>query len=89
MDIVTKYIIDHFENHQLSENNLVEICSNIEEELNSVKYGVGIYNRSESAVIHMKGKDVLDFLQRISTNDVLNLNLTIMFPHCSSMKRED
>lgn len=73
MDIVTKYIVDHFENHQLSENNLVEICSNIEEELNSVKYGVGIYNRSESAVIHMKGKDVLDFLQRISTNDVLKL----------------
>jgi folate-binding protein YgfZ len=73
LDIVTKYIVDHFENHQLSENNLVEVCTNIKEELNSVKYGVGIYNRSESAVIHMKGKDVLDFLQRISTNDVLKL----------------
>ncbi|MCW8849976.1 MAG: hypothetical protein OQJ81_08370 [Melioribacteraceae bacterium] len=73
MDIVTKYIVDHFENHQLSDNKLVDICTNIEEELNSVKYGVGIYNRSESAVIHIKGNDVLDFLQRISTNDVLKL----------------
>lgn len=73
MDIVTKYIVDHFENHQLSENKLVDVCNNIEQELNSVKYGVGIYNRSESAVIHIKGNDVLDFLQRISTNDVLKL----------------
>ena len=73
MDIVTKYIVEHFNKHQLSENNLVDICTTIDEELNSVKYGVGIYNRSESAVIHMKGTDVLDFLQRISTNDVSKL----------------
>ena len=26
--------------------------------------GGGIYNRSESAVLHLKGKDVLDFLQK-------------------------
>lgn len=73
MDIVTKYIKEKYNNHLINDNNIVEICSSIEEELNSVKYGVGIYNRSESAVIHLNGKDVLDFLQRISTNDVSKL----------------
>ena len=73
MDIVTKYIKERFTNHSINENNIIEICSSFEEELNSVKYGVGIYNRSESAVIYLKGNDVLDFLQRISTNDVSKL----------------
>lgn len=73
MDSVIKYFETIFNNLKLNENKIVELYSSPEEEVNSVKYGVGLYNRSESAVIHLKGKDVLDFLQRISTNDVLNV----------------
>ena len=73
MDIILKYFKDIYDQIKVTDENLVEIYTSIEEEINSVKYGVGIYNRSESAVIHLKGKDVLDFLQRISTNDVLTV----------------
>jgi len=73
LDNVVKYFKSIFGDLSLNENNLVETYTSVKEEINSVKYGVGIYNRSESAVIHLKGKDVLDFLQRISTNDVSKL----------------
>jgi len=73
LDNVLKYFESIFDNLKLNENKIVELYSSPDEEINSVKYGVGLYNRSESAVIHLKGKDVLDFLQRISTNDVKNI----------------
>ena len=73
LDDLLKYFKNKFIDISVNENNLIDSYSSLEEELNSVKYGVGIYNRSESAVIKLKGKDVLDFLQRISTNDVAKL----------------
>ena len=57
----------------LSEDGTVKVFTDIKEENNAVKFGVGIYNRSESAVLKLTGKDVLDFLQRITTNNVINL----------------
>lgn len=73
MDNVVKYFQENYENISVNNNELVEAYSAVEEEIDAVKYGVGIYNRSESAVLHLKGKDVLDLLQRISTNDVSKL----------------
>ncbi len=73
MDITLKYFQTIYGQIKVSDENLVEVYSSVKEEINSVRYGVGIYNRSESAVLHLNGKDVLDFLQRISTNDVLNV----------------
>lgn len=73
MDTNLKYFQNIYDQIKVSDENLVEIYTTVQEEINSVRYGVGIYNRSESAVLHLKGKDVLDFLQRISTNDVLNI----------------
>lgn len=73
MDNVVKYFQENYENISVNNNELVETYSAVEEEIDAVKYGVGIYNRSESAVLHLKGKDVLDLLQRISTNDVSKL----------------
>lgn len=73
MDTTLKYFENIYDQIKLSKENLVEVYSSVTEEINSVKYGVGIYNRSESAVLYLKGKDVLNFLQRISTNDVLNV----------------
>lgn len=73
MNSVVKYFETNFESIELNENNLVDSYSTLEKEINSVKYGVGIYNRSESAVIYLTGNDVLDFLNRISTNNVKEL----------------
>jgi len=70
---VLKYFKNIYTEMEINENEIVNIYSSIEDEINSVKYGVGIYNRSESAVLHLKGNDVLNFIQRISTNDVLGL----------------
>lgn len=73
MDNVVKYFQENYTNILVNDKELVETYTSIEEEIDAVKYGVGIYNRSESAVLHLIGKDVLDFLQRISTNDVSKL----------------
>lgn len=73
MDRVVKYFSEYFDNISINSENIVDVYTSIGKEINSVKYGVGIYNRTESAVLNLKGKDVLDFLQRISTNDLLNL----------------
>jgi folate-binding protein YgfZ len=73
LDRVVKYFNNKFDSLKVNDNNIIEIYSSISEEDNSVKYGVGIYNRSESAVLHLKGKDVVEFLQRISTNDISKL----------------
>lgn len=73
MDKVLEYFKYKYESLSLDKDNIVQSYSSVMEEINLVKYGVGIYNRSESAVIRLSGKDVLDFLQRISTNDVLTL----------------
>ncbi|MCB0753295.1 MAG: hypothetical protein KDC52_17625, partial [Ignavibacteriae bacterium] len=73
MDSVKSYFKNKFENITFSEDGTVKIYSTVDQENNSVQYGVGIYNRSESAVIKLSGKDVLNFLQRITTNDVSKL----------------
>jgi len=70
---LTSYFKNRFENLVLSEDGTVKIYTDIKEENEAVKFGVGLYNRSESAVLKLMGKDVLEFLQRITTNDVLKL----------------
>ncbi|MDX1701538.1 MAG: hypothetical protein R3250_13015 [Melioribacteraceae bacterium] len=72
MSSILKYFQDIYP-ELIINNDIIDKYSNYDEEINSVKYGVGIYNRSESAVLKLTGNDVLDFLQRISTNDVNNL----------------
>lgn len=67
-----EYFKDKFENIHII-NNMVESYTTLTEEFDAIRYGVGIYNRSDSAVLRLTGKDVLDFLNRISTNDVSKL----------------
>ncbi|MHB8578526.1 MAG: CAF17-like 4Fe-4S cluster assembly/insertion protein YgfZ [Ignavibacteriaceae bacterium] len=53
--------------------------SSIQNELNSLGIGVGIRDISQSGIIELRGKDVLDFMNRITTNSLKNLqkdNLT-------------
>lgn len=54
-------------------NNIVKNYNNTEEALRSLYDGVGLRNISHSGIIELKGNDVLDFIHRISTNDVKNL----------------
>jgi tRNA-modifying protein YgfZ len=44
-----------------------------EDELNSLYDGVGLRDISDSGILELKGKDVLDYLHRISTNSLMNL----------------
>ena len=45
----------------------------IEEEVTALYKGVGLRNISHLGIVEMKGKDVLDFLHRISTNSIKDL----------------
>ncbi len=67
------FLNNRFKNTISNENDFVRHYTDYSEEVNSVKYGVGIYNRSGTAVLKLSGKDVLEFLQRITTNDVSSL----------------
>ena len=51
----------------------VDIYSSREKELSSIIDGVGIRNVSDRNIISLKGKDVLDFLNRIATNNIKTL----------------
>ncbi|MBK8943691.1 MAG: hypothetical protein IPM32_00335 [Ignavibacteriae bacterium] len=73
MNQVYSYFKNKFVEIIFSNDGTIKVYSSYQKENDAIKYGVGIYNRSESAVLKLTGNDVLDFLQRISTNDVKNL----------------
>ncbi len=73
MGLLNSYYKQRFEKLKINADDTVEIYSDYKIENDAIKFGVGIYDRSESAVLKLVGKDVLDFLNRISTNEVINL----------------
>ena len=52
---------------------VINSYSGMEDEINSLYKGVGLRNISHLGIIELKGKDVLDFLHRISTNSIKDL----------------
>lgn len=70
---IINYLNKKFERTINNDENGVNFYTDYIQEVNSVKYGVGIYNRSGSVVLKLSGNDVLEFLQRISTNDISSL----------------
>ncbi len=58
---------------ETTDDNKIKKYTSVEDELNSLSDGVGLRNISNYGMIELKGKDVLDFLHRISTNSVRNL----------------
>ncbi|MEO8399924.1 MAG: glycine cleavage T C-terminal barrel domain-containing protein [Ignavibacteriaceae bacterium] len=56
-----------------NEKKIFKKFSSIEEELNSIYEGVAVKDVSSRGVIELRGKDVLDFINRISTNETGNL----------------
>lgn len=68
-------LIDFFESLGFSRNggNTIKYFSTKEDEVNSLYCGVGLRDISMEGIIELKGKDVLDFIHRISTNSTKNL----------------
>ncbi|HSD63315.1 MAG TPA: glycine cleavage T C-terminal barrel domain-containing protein [Ignavibacteriaceae bacterium] len=57
----------------ITDDNKIKTYTNLEDELRSLSDGVGLRNISHYGMIELRGKDVLDFLHRISTNSVRDL----------------
>ncbi len=56
-----------------AENDRILKYTSVEDELQSLSDGVGLRNISYYGMIELRGKDVLDFLHRISTNNIKDL----------------
>ncbi len=78
VDSVTSPLITFFESlgFQPDGNNgssLFTKYNSVDAELYSLHYGVGVRDISNSGILELRGKDVRDFLHRISTNSVKEL----------------
>ncbi|MBL1212048.1 MAG: aminomethyl transferase family protein [Ignavibacteriae bacterium] len=71
---LTEYLRNKFPNSVLSESGSFEKYTDVEEEYNALRYGVGIRDLSDSTNLKISGNDSLDFLHRISTNSVKDIN---------------
>lgn len=56
-----------------AEGNSILSFTAPEDEYNSLRYGVGVRLITDPAILLLTGSDTLDFIQRVSTNDVRNL----------------
>jgi folate-binding protein YgfZ len=77
-DVITSPLLDYFVslgfNYDRSNGRKVFKCyTSTEAEINSLYYGVGLVDLSSEGIFELKGKDVLDFLHRITTNSVKDL----------------
>jgi tRNA-modifying protein YgfZ len=59
--------------YKVSDEGKIIHSLNAEEEINSLYEGVGVRAASEKSIIELKGKDALDFLHRITTNELKDL----------------
>ncbi len=66
------YIVSKYDNAIIEDNNIIKY-TDIEEEYMSLKYGAGIYINPNPIIIGLEGSDVLDYLHRVSTNSIKNL----------------
>lgn len=57
------------------EGNSIRFFYSAKDEYESLKNGIGIRIKLNSTIIEMTGKDVLDFLHRVSTNTIKDLKL--------------
>lgn len=54
------------------ENSSLKIISNVKEEYYSIRYGIAL-RINNPVILKLVGKDSLDFLHRVSTNDIKNI----------------
>ena len=77
-DVTTSPLLDYFVSlgYNFEDSNgrkTIRSFSSPEIELNSLYYGVGLVDLSSEGILELKGKDVLDFLHRITTNSLKDL----------------
>ena len=77
-DVVTSPLQDYFVSlgfnfDQINGRKIFKYFSSPETEINSLNNGVGLVDLSANGIIELRGKDVLDFLHRITTNSLKDL----------------
>ncbi len=70
-----KALLKIFPNAIPGNNGNIKLFSSIEEEYRSLTKGVGVRSLSGNVILKLIGDEVLDFLHRISTNDLRNLGV--------------
>lgn len=71
---IAEYFVKKFPESK-KEGNSVRFFYSAHDEYESLKNGIGIRIKLNSTIIEMTGKDVLDFLHRVSTNTIKDLKL--------------
>lgn len=66
------FLLEKFSNAQF-DGEIALSFSETEEEFNILRKGVGIRDLSSNCMIKLAGKDVQEFLHRISTNDIMKI----------------
>ena len=77
-DVITSPLQDYFVSigysfDQINGKKIFNHFSSPEQEINSLYNGVGLVDLSANGIIELRGKDVLDFLHRITTNSLKDL----------------
>jgi len=62
-----------FQSQSINGYKVIPQYTEIENEIESLYRGVALRNASHFGIIELKGKDVMDFLHRISTNSIIDL----------------
>jgi len=73
--ILKKAFMDIFPSAKPGNNGNIKSFSSFSEEYHSLTKGVGVRNLSGNVILKFSGKDVQDFLHRVSTNDVKELGV--------------
>ena len=77
-DVITSPLQDYFVSlgfnvDQTNGKKIIKYFSSPESEINSLNNGVGLVDLSANGILELRGKDVLDFLNRITTNSLKDL----------------
>ena len=77
-DVITSPLEDYFASlgfnvDQTNGKKVIKYFSSPETEINSLNNGVGLIDLSANGILELRGKDVLDFLNRITTNSIKDL----------------
>ncbi len=73
--LINEFLKERFVDAKVDNSGEISVYSSVEKEYYSLKNGVGIKNSSRKLFLKLHGKDVLDFIHRISTNNINNLNV--------------
>jgi len=74
IDLIEYLSLKGFDTIAADGYQIINKYNSVEKELGCLYTGVGLRNISHYGIVELKGKDVLDFLHRISTNSIKNIS---------------